>query len=302
MVTRGGEVRDVDATGDPELFWGLRGGRGGLGVVTAATVDLLPLATLYGGALFFGADDAAAVLRGCADWLAADPVADALTTSVAIIRYPPLDALPALLRGRFVVHLRVAFAGPAAEGERLVAPLRALGTPFLDTVAEMPYARIGTIHDDPVEPVAAASGGLLLRTLDGDAVETLLDVAGPAVEVPLSLVELRHMGGALARSPVPADAVTGRDAAMGLWVVSAPVAEATPAALAEVAVPVRGVLDALAPWSTGGTQVNFLGSVNTAEEYERSWPPDVGARLAALRRVTMGDRMPVLDVGTAQLH
>ncbi len=67
LVTQGGEVRDVDATGDPELFWGLRGGRGGLGVVTAATVDLMPLATIYGGGLFFGEDAAAAVLRGYSD-------------------------------------------------------------------------------------------------------------------------------------------------------------------------------------------------------------------------------------------
>ena len=155
-----------------------------------------------------------------------------------------------------------------------------MDSPISGGVGELPYAQIGTIHNDPTAAASVATAGTLLDRLDPDTVAAILGVAGPDVATPLTMVEVRHFGGALARPVSPADAVSGRGAAFGVWVSAAlPDPAARPAA--EDAV--RGVVDALAPWSTGGVQINFCGSVNTAEEAARAWPADIADRLAAVR-------------------
>ena len=269
----------------PDLFWALRGGKGGFGVVTGATVALLDLPAIYGGGEYYRTEEIAALLSAYQRF-AGPAVPDELTTSLAILRLPDLPALPPPLRGQTVAHLRIAYAGAgeraATEAERLLAPLRAaVGAPVFGGVGDLPYAQIGTIHNDPTEPSSFASGGTLLDRLDADTVGAILSVAGSDITTPVAAVEVRHLGGALARPVPPRDAVSGRGAAFGVWVASGPAPD--PAALSAAEGAVRGVLDALAPWSTGGVQINFCGSVNTAEEAARAWPADIADELAAIR-------------------
>jgi FAD/FMN-containing dehydrogenase len=297
VVMVDGSVRQVDAEGEPDLFWALRGGKGALGVITGMTVDLLPLWEIYGGGVYFAAEQIPDLVRGYQRWVTSGPdtVPDALTTSLAILRLPDLPALPEVLRGRTVAHLRVGFVGPAEEGERLTAPLLEDRESLFGSFATLPYADIGTIHNDPTQPVANATGGLLLRSFEADTAETILQIAGPDVQTPLALVEVRHLGGALARPVAPADAIGGRDAAFGVWVASAPLVDPppTPDALTVPAASrvVRTVLDALAPWATGGTLINFFGAVNTVAEFDHAWPSEVEERLERIRHAVDPDQV-----------
>ncbi|HEY2205563.1 MAG TPA: FAD-binding oxidoreductase [Pseudonocardia sp.] len=287
LVTVDGTVHQVDAQQRRDLFRALRGGKGGFGIVTSVTIELPPAPVLYGGGLFFDAADAERVLHGYCDWLAGG-VPDELSTSIALIQFPPLPQVPEPLRGRYIVHLRIAHVGdPAGDGhtaaEAAVQPLRALATPVLDTVAALPYAAIGSIHADPTDPMIIASGGLLLASFDHAAADAVLAVAGPRATAPLSIVEIRHLGGALSHPPRTPDSVGGRDAAFGVWVVSAPLPAPDPDTLTAFTSVVRGVLDTFGPWGTGGTQINFFGPANTAVEFDATWPADTADRLRALR-------------------
>lgn len=273
VVTGTGQVAVASATSHPDLFWALRGGNRAPGIVTSVEIDLLPIATFYGGGLYFGAQDAATVVAGYAHWTADLP--DSVTSSCALLRLPDLDFLPEPLRGRFVVHVRVAVVG-AEEPEALVEPLRRLAPPIIDTLAEVPFAAIGSVHADPVEPMPVLEAGALLRGFDADAAAALLGAAGPDAPAPFAVVEIRHLGGALGRRPAAPDAVAGRDAAFSLFVVSAPVpalfADVVPAATA-------GLLEALAPWATGAVQPNFVGGLNAPDAVAGAWPREVAARL-----------------------
>lgn len=289
VVGADGVLRTVAADRDPDLFWALRGGKGGLGIVTAATIDLLDLPTIYGGGQYYAAEDVPGLLRAYGSFVAAK-VPEALTTSLAILRMPDVPALPPPLRGETVAQLRVGYVGGGdrapAEAERLLAPLRAAaGEPVFGAVGVLPYADIGTIHNDPTAPSGHSTAGMLLRELAPETVEALLAAAGPGVECPLALVEIRHLGGAFARVGSPPDAVSGRDAHFSLWVSSPPLpAPVDGAALAAGAAAVRAVLDAVAPWSLGRTQINFCGSANTFAEAAAAWPPEIAERLAGIRR------------------
>ncbi len=290
VVCADGELRTVSAERDPDLFWALRGGKGGFGVVTAATVELLDLASLYGGGEFYPAGDIATLFRAYQRFVNS-PVPPALSTSLAILRLPELPDLPPPLRGQTVAHLRVAYVGGdnaddrAASADELLAPMRAaVGKPLLGGLGELPYADLGTIHNDPTTPSAQATGGILLERFEPETVDAILGVGGPNVDTPLVAIEVRHMGGALAGTP-PSDAVSGREAHACLYVVGAPLPpdfEAAQLSAADAAV--RAVIDSVAPWSTGGAQINFCGSANTPDEAARAWPAEVADRLADIRR------------------
>ncbi|MFH8792575.1 FAD-binding oxidoreductase [Streptomyces sp. NPDC017941] len=217
LVTADGTVRHVTASSDPELFWGLLGGGANLGVVTGLTFGLVPVARLYGGALAFDGREVepAAILRAYVEWTGGLP--DEVTSSLSALVYPDLPMLPASLRGRYLVTVRVASTGSAADGERLVAPLRAIGPAASDSLREMPYTESHTIHSDPDFPHAYYGESRMLDGLDTAGLEQVLARTGPAAER-MHVVQLNHLGGALAR---PAgNAVPHRDARWLLRVLS----------------------------------------------------------------------------------
>ena len=276
LVTADGVERDVDTDREPELFAALCGGKTGFGVVTEIEIALHPVARLYGGGIFFPGAASPELLHAWREWVATLP-ADT-SSSVALLRLPPDPALPPPLQGQFVVHLRFAHLGSAEEGAALLAPMRAVAEPIADMVDEMPFAAIDAIHADPTDPMPIWDESATLSALPAEAVDALLAVAGPGVETPLVMAELRQLGGAIARGPQRAfDAVAGRDAAFNLYALAPmfpPLAGIAPAAA-------RGVVDALRPWSVGGLP-NFQGPASGGR-LGALWDEETLARLTAVR-------------------
>jgi FAD/FMN-containing dehydrogenase len=275
LVTADGVRRTVTPDEHPDLFWALRGGKGNFGVVTEMEIGLVPLARLHGGAMFFDGTDAPRVVAGWRGWLTDAP--EELTSSLALLRLPDAPAVPQPLRGRLVVHLRIAFTGSAEAGERLLRPLRALAVPLVDDVVEMPYTAVAAIHRDPVDPLAYHEHSAMLHDLDAAAVDTFLGAAVPAAGRGL-VIELRHLGGALARPPEVPSAVGNRDAAFSLMVLT-PGGEPDDAAQAR-----RLLLDAVRPWATGGVYVNFLSGPDAAADTARAYSPESYTRLRVIKR------------------
>ena len=91
VVTADGAVREVSPESEPDLFWGLRGGKGNLGIVTEMTVDLVPVNRIYGGGIFFPGEHAPALLRAYRDWIAG--LDEQTNTSIALLRLPPIPDL-----------------------------------------------------------------------------------------------------------------------------------------------------------------------------------------------------------------
>ncbi|GHB23388.1 oxidoreductase [Streptomyces viridiviolaceus] len=196
VVTADGRLRHVTRESEPGLYWALLGGGGGLGVVTAMETGLVPVATLYGGSVSFDGRrvGAAAVLRAWEEWTRTVP--DGLTSSFAAVPYPDLPALPEPLRGRYVISVRVAHTG--TDGDRIVAPLRRIGPPLADSLREMPYTESHTVHSDPDFPHAYYGDSAVLRELDLAGAGELLVSTGPDAAGAMCVVQINHLGGALA--------------------------------------------------------------------------------------------------------
>ncbi|WP_262495997.1 FAD-binding oxidoreductase [Nonomuraea sp. SYSU D8015] len=261
MVTADGCVRDVTPERDPDLFWAVRGGKDNFGVVTAVEIDLFPVPRLYGGGLYFPAEAVPRVLRAYAEWTRRMP--EEMASSVLLAANPDLPGVPEPLRGRFAAHVRIAYSGAPEDGAELVRPLRDLGPRLLDTVRDMPYAEVGTIHHEPTDmPFVAYDRNVLLRRLDEDGADTLVSLAGPQAGAPF-IAELRHFEGAYGRVPEPPNCVGGRDAAFSLFVGT----DAAPESRRRR----DELFGRLRPWSTGGAVLNFMGVEDTA--LDRCAPP-----------------------------
>ena len=271
VVTGDGVVRRASRTEHPDLFWGLRGGKGALGIVTAVELDLPPVAQVYGGALWFAAEDATPVVRTWGVW--ADLLPAAATTSLAVLRLPDLELVPPPLRGRTVVCVRFVWTGDPDEGAELLRAVRAVGQPLVDSVAVMPYAAIGAVHADPEDPMPTSESTFLLEDFGPEAVERFLDLVGPHVPSPQLMVEVRQLGGKLREGDDCAFA--HRDAPYSVFTAGLAIPETADVVGGDA----RRIAQGLAPWSRAGAMPNFSTG---AGWLERAYPAPVAARLREL--------------------
>jgi FAD/FMN-containing dehydrogenase len=279
VVLADGSVVEADAESRPDLFWALRGGKGGLGVVTELRIELVPLPTIYAGAIVFDTPHIETVLRGWIDWTASAP--DDVTTSVAVIRFPDFDFVPEPIRGHHGIALRFAYPGGTAEGERLAAPLRALAPALLDGVGELPTSMMGVIHSDPTTPLPAWDLGGLLFSADQELATALLAQVGAGTHSPLMIAELRHLGGRAATDVPEGSAAGGRAGRYSFYAIGAP-----DPSLFEKVLPAAAerFLQAVEPWVSPETNVNFAGRFASREHFASAWPPEIFARLESVRR------------------
>ncbi|MEU2041793.1 FAD-binding oxidoreductase [Nocardia niwae] len=270
LVTADGRVRTL--TPQDDLFGAVLGSGGNFGVVTAVEVGLVPVQTVYGGQLVFDTPLVERALEAWRRWTATVP--DEVTSTVTMLAFPDIPPVPAPLRGRYVASVRVAYTGPAEEGDRLVAPLRAVGERLKDDLRAMPYTESHTIHSDPDHPHAYAATNALLGAFTEETAAALLAVAGPESGAG-AVVDVRHLGGALARAGEAGIAVDHRDAAYIVRIITGP--EETEAR--------AGIRAALTPWALGHS-LNFLyGAGAEADEAQTraGYRADTYARLAALK-------------------
>lgn len=215
-VTADGKIRQVSPEHEPDLFWALRGGGGNLAVVTCMEIDLMPVAELYGGSVMFDLAKSPEVLAAWTEWTRSVP--EAMTSAVAVIPFPDLPMIPADVRGRQVVQLQVSFAGPEEEGRRLVEPLLHAGPQLRNTLRTLPYTQSGAVFDEPDQPAAYRGQTLLVDDLDTCALTELAHRAGATPGG--CTVGVRHLGGALARTPKVPNAVGHRSAQYSVGVLS----------------------------------------------------------------------------------
>ena len=199
------------------------------------------------------------------------------TTSIAFLQLPPMPGVPEPLAGRFTVAVRFAWTGSAADGAAALAPIRSAAPTLIDAVGMMPYAALGMIHSDPVDPLPAHEGHALLTGFPSEAAEALLAVAGPASGSPQIVVEIRQLGGAVASPPAIPSAFCRRDAAFSLFTVGL----AVPGLGDAVAAHAAALRAALLPWTGPGALPNFAPAVD-ASRFRRVYTPEVLARLREL--------------------
>jgi len=223
LITADGRLVRADHEHEPELFWALRGGGGNYGVVTSVEFEVQPLRELYAGAMFFPVERISEVLHTWSSLLPSYP--EEMTTWASVIHFPPFPEIPDTVRGQSFIIVHVAYHGTEADGSRLLQPIRDLG-PAMDTLDIQPPIALATQAMDPDSPLPFRSTTALIEELTPEAIEEVARVAGPGST--LTLVEFRHVGGALHRDQPGAGAratLPGNIAMLSLGVVPDPALE-----------------------------------------------------------------------------
>jgi len=276
LVTADGEARTVDGTTDPDLYWALRGGGGGYGIVTALHLDLVPVTEAYAGAMLFPPELAAEGLRRYRDWTAEAP--EEVGSILRFLNLPPIPDIPEPIRGKKWLAITVCCIGTKEEGERAVAPLRGIGQPVMQTLDQVPSTALSRIAMDPEPPVPGLGHHMTLGELPDEAIDAFVETNGPESDSPLLLAEVRHLGGALARPAENGGALSKLDAEyvlLGIGMLMDP-------ALRD---PIEGQLDrmmeTMSPWAAEGGYFNYA---ERPCDLDAILPADTCARLAQVKR------------------
>ena len=212
LITARGEFVKASDRENPDLFWGVRGGGGNFGIVTEFGFRLHPVGPqVAAGPVFWLMEDAPEVLRFYRDWIAGCP--DELMTIVVQRRAPDLPFVPRDLVGKRVLGVVACYAGPVEEGEAVLRPLKAFGSPVLDLCVPKDYLT----HQSMFDPSFRPGCWYYVRSCDVGALEDgVIDIVagfGLQIESPVTSIALWQMGGAVARVREDETAFNGRDAA-----------------------------------------------------------------------------------------
>jgi hypothetical protein len=121
---------------------------------------------------------------------------------------PPMPMVPAEQHGKLVIFGMLCYAGGVEDGERAVAPFRALATPIMDMVKPSRYPAMYPPEDESYHPIATGRT-LFIDSVDRAVAETIVEHLG-ATDAMMRVAQLRVLGGAMARVPVEATAFAHR--------------------------------------------------------------------------------------------
>jgi FAD/FMN-containing dehydrogenase len=268
VVTADGGILCASARENAELFWGIRGGGSNFGVVTSFEYRLHPLERMLAGMVIYPIAQATAFLKRYRE-----------VTSTAPDELGSLVALGTLPDGTQAAVLLVGYSGPIADGEKLLRPLREFGPPLVDQIGPSPYSALQGIseHFNP-RGYRNYYKTNYLRDLSDDAIDILVERYA-SVPAPYTHIVVEHMGGAVHRMDRNATAYNYRDAQynfliVGMWPDPAQDAAAIPW--------VRGLWQALQPFSSGNIYVNYESDVG-ADRVQAAYGAAKYDRLVALK-------------------
>lgn len=272
IVTADGKILRIDKDNHPDLFWAIRGGGGNFGVVTKFKYQLHDLAECYGGMMFLPAT--AEVIAGFVD--IAQKAPDELSTIINIMPTPPMPGIDKDQIGKLSVIALMVYAGDPKEGERVIAPVRALAKPIVDMVKPMRYKEIYFPEDESYHPKAVGLN-LHLNTIDFNLAKIIAHLN--SIDAPMRALQLRVLGGAMSRVPIDETAYANRKAPIMANIAAFYGTEDERKARQQWAESFAKLLDQGNP----AVYVNFLG-LNEKDRIRDAYPGKTWERLVEVKK------------------
>jgi FAD/FMN-containing dehydrogenase len=272
VVLASGEVLTASGSENADLFWGLRGGGGNFGVVTAFEYRLHPVDQVLGGMVVHSLERAPQALGFLREFAKTAP--DELVCMAVLLTAPD---------GAQVLAIVVCYCGPLADGERVLRPLRQFGPPAADQIAAMPYVALQGLLEAGFPPGRQNYWkSNFLRELSDDAIGAAVE-AFRGVPSPTSAIAFEQLGGAMSRVGAADTAFGHRDAPFNFLVVSSWTDATENARQIDWT---RSVWRALQPFSAGGVYVNYLADEadEGGERIKAAYSAAKYQQLAALKR------------------
>jgi hypothetical protein len=278
VITAEGERVRANQAENADLFWGVRGGGGNFGIVTAFDFNLCEVGpTVVAGPIFWPIEQSPQVLRFYRDWISDAP--DELMTIVMHRKAPPLPFVPPELHGKLIVGVVCCYTGPVEEGERVVRPIKDFGSPVLDLCVPKPFVD----HQAMFDPSFPPGRWYYFRSCDvAELSDEVIDITVEhtrRITSPLTSFPIWQLGGAVARVGESETAFNGRGVGHTFNINAA--TESAEGFDVEREW-VRDFWSALKPFHTS-VYVNFLMEEGE-ERIRQAYGPEKYDRLKALKR------------------
>jgi FAD/FMN-containing dehydrogenase len=272
VVTADGQLLHVDDQNHPDLFWAIRGGGGNFGVATRFQFQLHDVDLILGGMLCLPATP-----DGIASFIAlAESAPDELSTIANVMTAPPMPFLPADVHGKQIIMAMMAYSGDVESGQRIIAPFRALATPYVDMIRPMHYPEMFPPDQEGYHPMAAGRT-MFVDHIHRSEAEMILDRLQRSSGL-MAVTQLRVLGGAMARVPSDATAFAHRKSRIMVNLAALydkpEEKEIHEAWVSEFAATLHQ--------SDSGAYVNFLADVDEAQ-VRAAYPGGTWERLAAIK-------------------
>ncbi len=272
VVTADGQVVQASEESEPELFWAIRGGESNFGVATRFQLRLHEISEIVGGMLILPATPE--TITGFLE--ASDAAPEELSTIANVMIAPPMPMIPEEAHGKPVIMGLAAYVGPVEKGDEVFAPFRALAEPYADMLRPMRYPEL---YEGPEpEPQLAAGANFFCDSLEPAPAAAMLDGLQQST-APMKAVQMRVLGGALARVPNDATAFAHRD--RGLFINVAAM-YGDPAETDTHSAWVNDLANSLGRNGAGG-YVGFMGEEDE-ETLRAAYPGGTWERLRGLKR------------------
>jgi FAD/FMN-containing dehydrogenase len=279
VVTAEGRIVRASEKENSDLFWGLRGGGGNFGVVTRFDYHLEPVGPeILGGAIAWRAERAPEVLGAFAKLM--DSAPPELAIACGMRPSPPAPWIAKDAHGQPIIALFVCWTGTIEQGEKLIAPLKALPGVVGDVVQKRLYTSQQNLLD-ATQPKGRRYywKSEYLPKLDPALFPRAIQHAA-AISSPHSAVIFFPVGEAVAKLPGDHSAVGNRDAR---WVLNVTGAWERPEEDATHVEWARAAWRDMRSFSTGGTYVNFLTEEEAGDRIQSAYRGNL-ARLVEVKR------------------
>jgi len=279
VVTAAGEILTANANENAGLFWAIRGGGGNFGIVSSFEFRLHEVGPLVSLAMvMYPLEMGREVLRFWRDFNESAP--DEVTSDAIIWKVPPAPMFPPEIHGRSIMAIAAVHCGDTAEGERVLAPLRQIGTPLFDMSGPLPWVALQSAFDEPFPAgLRYYWKSLYLDDMSDQTIEAILERTADRPS-DMTFIPIRHLGGAIERVSDAETAVANRAAP---YLLSLDNAWVDPAADERNVAWVRSFWTAMQAHSQGGVYLNFAGTRDEGAAMAKAGHRANYDRLAALK-------------------
>lgn len=190
VVTADGRILTASATDNADLFWGVRGSGGNLGIVTSLEYRLHEIGPVLGGAVLYPVSQTKEVLHFCREF--ARQIPDEVVIQGGAFTAPD---------GAKVFGVAACYAGDTpSEGEKILQPLRKFGPPVADMISVMTHVQMQSFFE-PFFPPGRHTyvKSNFLRALTDEAIATIARWSGTSPSPTTFAPFFEHWHGAVSR-------------------------------------------------------------------------------------------------------
>lgn len=281
IVTADGQLRHASATENEDLYWAVRGAGGNFGIVINFEYQLHPVGPeVMEATIMYPFDKATEVIKSWRDFT--DTAPDEVSSSCLLWSVPAIPDFPEEMHHQNVIIVDAVYIGSVADAEHILQPLRNITEPLVDMSAVSQFVEVQSAFDEffPAHTQRYYWKSMNLGELTDTAIEAIINqtLERPS---PMTLVILRHLGGAMARVDADATAFGDRSSNFNLSLDATWVNPEDDDQNIDWA---REAWFALNQFSDGGVYLNFPGFQEEGEQLMRRQFGGNYERLASIKK------------------